>query len=421
MEWKEKAVRQCISEGILGEDHPLVMLYSLDKFKEALNQAIEAFPPHFLHTAAVKANPVMSFLSRVKDMGMGVETASPGELHIALATGFDSKKIVFDSPAKTKAELKLALEKGIYLNIDNFQEFERVKQLMAAGDYKNTLIGIRVNPQVGGGAIEALSTATTTSKFGIPTEYMDKLVQLYLDFPWLNGIHVHVGSQGCPLPLIAQGIQKVVQIALDINKERPNQIKYIDIGGGLPVNFGSEEFTPTFKEYADELKKHVPELFAPDCKFTVLTEFGRAYNAKAGIVAAKVEYTKHSGGRGIAVIQGGADLFVRTIYNPEKWPLRVQVADAKGTLKKDEPDEVVWDIAGPCCFAGDIVAHKRVLPKIEQDDIIVIHDTGAYYYSSFSLYNCRQAPVIYGYEEGKDKLVLMRKGETIQDTLQFFN
>lgn len=98
----------------------------------------------------------------------------------------------------------------------------------------------------------------------------------------------------------------------------------------LPVNFGTEEVTPTFQEYATVLKAQIPEIF--DSTFTVLTEFGRAYNAKAilisltlsirfsliyipqvGIVAAKVEYTKLSGGRGIAVIQGGADLFLRTV------------------------------------------------------------------------------------------------------------
>jgi len=224
---------------------------------------------------------------------------------------------------------------------------------------------------------------------------------------------------GCPLELIAQGIKKVVDIATEINKVNEGQIKYIDIGGGLPVNFASEEITPSFQDYVTVLKTEVAEIFS-NTKFTVLTEFGRAYNAKPGIVAAKVEYTKYSGGRGIAVIQGGADLFVRTVYNPDKWPLRVNVANHFGALKPDIHDSVVWDIAGPCCFAGDIVAHRRSLPKIEQDDIIIIHDTGAYYYSSFSLYNCRQAPAIYGYEKGKP-LELMRKGETIDDTLQFFN
>lgn len=221
------------------------------------------------------------------------------------------------------------------------------------------------------------------------------------------------------MDLIAQGIRKVVDIALKVNKDHPNQIKFIDIGGGLPVNFDSDAMSPTFEEYSAVLKEHIPELF--NSTYTVLTEFGRTYNAKVAVVAAKVEYTKLSGGRGIAVIQGGADLFVRTIYLPDKWPLRVHVLDAKGNLKLDSPDSVLWDIAGPCCFAGDIVAHRRSLPKIEQGDIIVVSDTGAYYYSSFSHYNSRQAPAIYGYEQAGSKLVLMKRGETVDDTLKFYS
>jgi len=140
-----------------------------------------------------------------------------------------------------------------------------------------------------------------------------------------------------------------------------------------------------------------------------------------GIVAAKVEYTKLSGGRGIAVIQAGADLFVRTIYNPEKWPLRVTILYANGEVKKEANDKVVWDIAGPCCFSGDIVAHRRELPPIVPGDIVLVHDTGSYYFSSFSHYNCRQAPPIYGLEGGASKLTVMKNGGTVEDTIRFFS
>jgi len=307
----------------------------------------------------------------------------------------------------------------VYLNLDNFQEFERVKKLMETGAYKDTNIGIRINPQVGGGAIEALSTATATSKFGIPTEYLPQILDLYSQHSWLNGVHVHVGSQGCPLPLIAQGIRKAVDLALTINRNRPGQITYIDIGGGLPVNFDSEAMTPTFGEYASVLKQHLPELFTNE--FIVLTEFGRTYNAKVGVVAAKVEYTKMSGGRGIAVIQAGADLFLRTIWAPEKWPLRITLLNEAGDFKEEENDKVVWDIAGPCCFSGDIVAHRRAIPPVVPGDIVLVHDTGAYYFSSFSHYNCRQAPPIYGFEGGAANLKVMKKGETVEDTIRFFS
>lgn len=60
--WKEEAVRQAVAQGKLNEDNPLAMLYNLDSFKGALNNAKKAFPPNFLHTVAAKANPVLVFI-----------------------------------------------------------------------------------------------------------------------------------------------------------------------------------------------------------------------------------------------------------------------------------------------------------------------------------------------------------------------
>lgn len=64
-------------------------------------------------------------------------------------------------------------------------------------------MGLRVNPQVGQGAIQATSTATSTSKFGVTlNENREQIIEAVTTNPWLNGLHVHVGSQGCPLQLI---------------------------------------------------------------------------------------------------------------------------------------------------------------------------------------------------------------------------
>jgi hypothetical protein len=57
--WKEDAVRKAVSQGALSDDSPLVMLYNLEAFKATLQAAKQAFPSNFLHTVAVKSNPIL--------------------------------------------------------------------------------------------------------------------------------------------------------------------------------------------------------------------------------------------------------------------------------------------------------------------------------------------------------------------------
>jgi diaminopimelate decarboxylase len=50
---------------------------------------------------------------------------------------------------------------------------------------------------VGAGSIKEMSTSAATSKFGIGIDGdIERIYNAYLERPWLNGIHVHVGSQG---------------------------------------------------------------------------------------------------------------------------------------------------------------------------------------------------------------------------------
>lgn len=147
-----------------------------------------------------------------------------------------------------------------------------------------------------------------------------------------------------------------------------------------------------------------------------------------------VVLSKCTGGRNIALMHAGADLFVRTVWMATKWPIRVSVLDSNGNLKQTpRKDWISQDIAGPCCFAGDIIAHERLLPPIVQGDWVVAHDTGAYYLGAWSYYNSRQAPPVWGFEESmfadktwqpkshpRERFSLLKRGKTIADTLAFF-
>lgn len=425
--WKLKAVQAAISSGKLGEHNPLAMMWNVSELERAVRSVHDAFPG-WLHTTAAKANPLLKLFEVVKEVGLGAEAASLGELTQAIRAGFEPTKIVFDSPIKTRAELQYAVDQGVNVNVDNLQELAKLAAIVQSGSeaetkaVKSSLYGIRVNPEVGAGSISTHSTSVPWSKFGVGVlEHRAALLSAYRQYPWLRMVHCHAGSQGCPLELIAAGLRRTVDFALEVNKAAGRQqITKIDCGGGLPVNFSDEAVTPTFQQFAQVLRATVPELFSG--QFQVLSEHGRAYFAKCGFIVSRVEHTKVAGGRHIAIQHAGADLAVRTIYHPATWPLRITVLDSHGCPRVCREDQLLeYDVAGPCCIAGDIIASRRMLPLIEPGDYIIVHDTGAYYHSSWSYYNSRQAPALYSFrEQAQLTIETIRKAASVDETLRFF-
>ncbi|MFI9005057.1 diaminopimelate decarboxylase [Streptomyces sp. NPDC053541] len=402
---RDRAVRAAVEHGLLSPAEPVTALLDTAGIRASAAALTSAFAAvtdaPVLHAFAVKACPLVPVLRLLHEAGLGAEVASPGELALARAAGVPAARTVLDSPAKTPEELRHALALGIAVNADNLQELARLDALVAARPTASPL-GLRVNPQVGAGTIDALSTATPTSKFGVALRdegAREAVVQAYLDRPWLTRLHTHTGSQGIPLALMAEGVAAGYALAEEINaKAGRQQIDTFDIGGGLPVNFASDEETPTHAEYARLLAATVPGLF--DGRYALVTEFGRSLLAKHGTVLARVEYTKTSGGRPIAVTHAGVQIAARTVYVPGAWPLRILAYDAEG--RRRTGDEVVQDVAGPACFAGDLLATGRALPPLRPGDVVAVPDTGAYYFAHHYAYNSLPRPAVHGFTPTDD-------------------
>ncbi|OUS24115.1 diaminopimelate decarboxylase [Thalassotalea sp. 42_200_T64] len=419
---KQKIIQRAIAANVIDSNLTAVGIMDFDSLKTTVDDAYAAFPSNFFHTFAVKANALVQVLKALKEYGMGAEVASPGELLIALQAGYSSEQIIFDSPAKTLDDLHTCIKNDISLNIDNLQELARIDKLMSEYPESKSIIGFRINPQIGGGKISSTSTATATSKFGYALadgNNRQELINIYKQRPWLKSLHTHTGSQGCELELMARGVKAITELAEEINDSIGHQqIERLDIGGGLPVNFSSEEVTPTFKEYADVLEAAVPLIFTG--KYQVKTEFGRAIAAKNGVIITRVEYTKNSGGRHIATTHAGAQILTRTAFLPKSWPLRVSGFSADGIEKTPENSEVVTtDVAGPCCFAGDLICVNQQLPELAPNDYVLVHDTGGYYFSNHFDYNSLPRVGVYAVSGNDDNLQFecIRRADTIEDVL----
>ncbi|MFF1547548.1 diaminopimelate decarboxylase [Streptomyces sp. NPDC058291] len=410
-------MRQAVVDGLLGENRPVAGFVDVRGVRDSAAALHAAFAhvPDVLHTFAAKACALVPVLRLLADAGMGCEVASPGELRLALDAGFAPARIVLDSPAKTRGEIREALELGVALNADNLDELERIDALRPADCA--SVLGLRVNPQVGAGAIGAMSTASATSKFGVALRDPGgraRVVEAFARRPWLTRLHAHVGSQGCPLPLIAEGLAQTHRLAEEIDAHvGRRQVTSLDLGGGLPVNFADDTVTPTYAQYAAALTAAEPALL--DGRYRLVTEFGRSLIAKNGFTAALVEYVKDAGGRRIALTHAGGQVATRTVFMPRDWPLRLSAYGPDGSPKRTPV--MRQDVAGPLCFAGDVVAHDRPLPELAEGDVVVLHDTGGYYFSSHWSYNSLPRTAVYGFlvDAGRVAFATVRPAQTLRE------
>jgi diaminopimelate decarboxylase len=258
-------------------------------------------------------------------------------------------------------------------------------------------VGLRINPEVEAGSIAATSVGTSKSRFGVPLERaFDSVIEAFRRRPWLGCLHVHVGSQGCKLEALTQGVAKVWRLRDVLHRAvGREQVDTIDIGGGLPAAYASLDAPPSFADYAGALRREVPGLFGDSVR--LVTEFGRSIHAGCGFAASRVEYVKTTGEGRVAVVHLGADLLLRPAYGPEHWHHEFAVPDSAGTVKMGPL--LPWTIAGPLCFAGDIIGHDLSLPEIRAGDYVLIRDVGAYAVSMWSRHCSRAMPLVLGYED----------------------
>ncbi|MCX6283918.1 MAG: diaminopimelate decarboxylase [Bacteroidetes bacterium] len=441
------AFKRALQAGLIREEDTAVIFYDLTFLKERLSYLSSCFPSTTLHGLAVKACPLSGVMQLTKELGFGVEAASMGEVKLALHQGFDPGMIVYDSPVKTREELEFALDEGIHLNLDNFSELERVNILLKNRESKST-IGIRINPQIGEGSIKESSVAGEYSKFGVPLRFKkQELTNAFLENDFLSGMHLHVGSQGCPLEMLVEGTGELYDLMLEINRLTSARKGYVqittfDIGGGLPVSYSLGRQPVSMEAYVAALKQRAPLLFREgnlslpgdtdsgsrfpdqgsrikDQGVRLITEFGRWTYTNPGWTVSRVEYVKHDPGVSTAMLHVGADLFVRECLNPRDWLHEYTVLDGEGNPRTGNSVNP-WNLAGPLCFSGDILAKGVSLPEVREGDHIVIHDTGGYTFSMWSRYNSRFAPRIIGYYNEGESFVLLKEREEMEDIIRFW-
>ena len=348
---------------------------------------------------AVKANSNLHILKLLSDLGSGFDVVSGNELKRCLLAGADKNKIVFSGVAKTEEEIILAIENDILsINIESYGEFERILEVSKKLN-KKVNCALRVNPDIAIGSHKYIQTGSKTSKFGLDKESVLKISsQCEIDGPIkLTSVASHIGSQISDENLILESVDYLIEIADELAKNGHN-IEYLDIGGGLGIQYrDEEEGSPKI------LLEKVKELLS-ERDFKIILEPGRSVIGTAGILVSKVEYIKEAGEKKFAIIDAGMNDLIRpSLY--EAWHKVVEV-DHQNT------DLDLYDLAGPVCETGDVLAKDRNL-KIMPGDHVAFMDVGAYGSVMTSNYNSRLRPI--ELLVTKDKVQVIKRKESFED------
>ena len=350
---------------------------------------------------AVKANSNINILKLLAELGSGFDVVSGNELKRCLLAGADKKKIVFSGVGKSYDEIKLAIENDILsINIESLGEFERILEISKKLN-KPTNCALRVNPDIKIDSHKYIETGTKTSKFGLDMESVNKISELSKenDFVNITTVACHIGSQISDENLILKSLDYVRDIADQLSADG-HDLKFLDIGGGLGIQYKDEDKGDP-KILLTEVKNKLK-----DSHYQIILEPGRSIVGTSGILLTKVEYIKEAGEKKFAIIDAGMNDLIRpSLY--EAWH---QVKE----VERSEVDMETYDIAGPVCETGDVLAKDRNL-RIEPNDYLAFMDVGAYGSVMSSNYNSRLKP-----QEilvSKDAVKVIKKKESFEDLI----
>jgi diaminopimelate decarboxylase len=379
-------------------------VYAEDDIRDRATAYLEAFRARtddFEVLYASKAAPISAIYRLCSELGLSVDVASGGELHMALHAGFDPGRIYMHGNNKTEAELRLAGESGVgYLILDSFDEIARAERLLSSSQE----VLIRVTPGIKPSTHDFVATGGLDSKFGFGLE--DGLARRAIgavretENLRLVGLHAHIGSQIFELEPYVRAIEALAGLW-------DSEMRILNVGGGLGIAYTSDDRPPSIEDYVEVKVRGVQRVLDPAPR--ILIEPGRSLVGNAGLTVYTVGTVKEIPGvRTYIAVDGGMSDNMR----PMLYGARYEALIAN---RAAEPADTPATVAGMHCESGDILIDDAMLAAPAPGDLLVTPATGAYGYAMASNYNGLPRPPVIFCSRGEARAVVRR--ETYEDLL----
>lgn len=367
----------------------------------ALNKAF-SWNKGFKEYFAVKATPTPAILKILQEENCGVDCATGVELLMSHKMGF--KDIMFSSNNTPASEYQYAKEIGATINLDAYEMIDFVKETVGLPE----TVSLRYNP----GGVFSLGTDIMDdpeeSKFGMTRA---QLIQGFKDLKAEGvktfGIHSFLASNTVTNDYYPELARQLFTLAVEIRDEAGVELSFINLSGGIGVNYRPEEEANDIAVIGEGVRKVYEEVLTPAGlgDINIFTELGRFMLAPHGLLVTKVLHRKKTYCDYVGVDASAVNLLRPAMYGSYHHITNIS--------NPDGPVEVV-DVVGSLCENNDKFAKQRGLPQARVGDSLVIHDTGAHGFSMGYQYNARlrSAEILYQ-EDGSARLI--RRAETPED------
>jgi diaminopimelate decarboxylase len=364
-------------------------LYDMELLNSTLDViATEAARYGYKMHYAIKANNDERILRAVLSHGIGIDCVSGNELRLIRRLGFPAEGIVYAGVGKSDEEIRLAIAEGIRaFNCESREELQVIDQL--AGDMgRKARVALRINPEVDPHTHRHISTGQADSKFGISYKEIEQVAEELGGYANLEfqGLHFHIGSQITDMRVF-EFFCKRVNSLVGWFRERGFPLTYLNMGGGLGINYDNPEGEPMvdFTKFFDVFARNLA-VSGVEVHF----ELGRSVVGQCGELISRVLFNKiNSAGNEVVIIDASmAELIRPALYDAYH---AIENLDARPGSELRP-----YIIAGTVCESSDIFASGRMLPLLRRGDLVSIKSAGAYGQSMSSRYNMHDTPrVVY--------------------------
>ncbi|CEG12351.1 Diaminopimelate decarboxylase [groundwater metagenome] len=374
-----------------------ILRENVQKYFDAFNNYKE-----FKLMYAYKANTNPEICKILKNLNVGTDAVSLGELYAAKSLGLNPENVIFTSNGKTDEGLEFALNFGCIINIDGFEEIEITDEIAKRLD-KKPKISFRINPEVNPHTHDKIATGVKESKFGINIGQAIEAYKLAREKNFeILGIHCHIGSQITEIEPFIEETKKISKIAMDLHDIGIN-LKFVDLGGGLGIDYlhDGNYNGLTHNRLANGIIMFIENLNKNlGYEVELILEPGRSIVGNAGVLLTKVLSIKRTPYKKFINVDAGFNNLIR----PAMYDAYHKILNLNDLSDGKE----IFEIAGNLCESGDILGRNRRIAA-KRNNVLAILDTGAYGFSMSSNYNSMQKPVEILIEKDKKVKVLRER------------